>query len=192
MLETDVFGPRSLTSLTHLKLWRRVKRWRTGKTAIPCGNDEWRWEQMKLRWRECWRRKMYLILCFRSEGVNEALAPDSQRVIWGGLTLINPKLSPDSALQCVLQGSFRGGLFLSLILSTHTHTHTHTEWNSFKSAETLHYLWRNIGNVRFNFSNRLWLELWDFQLNHVKFIWWVCLDSFNSKIPIYIHKYLKH
>ncbi len=114
-----------------LKLWRRVKRWRTGKTAIPCGNDEWRWEQMKLRRRECWRRKMYLILCFRSEGVNEALAPDSQRVIWGGLTLINPKLSPDSALQCVLQGSFRGGLFLSLILSMHTHTHTHTHWVEF-------------------------------------------------------------
>lgn len=79
---------------------------------------------MKLRRRECWRRKMYLILCFRSEEVNEALSPDSPRVIWVGLTLINLKLSPDSALQCVLQGGFRGGLFLSLILSTHTHTHT--------------------------------------------------------------------
>jgi len=67
---------------------------------------------MKLRRRECWRRKMCLILCFRSEGANEALAPGTPRVIWVGLTLINIYLLPDSAVQCVLQGGFRGGLFL--------------------------------------------------------------------------------
>lgn len=97
---------------------------------------------MKLRRRECWRRKMYLILCFRSEGVNEALAPGTPRVIWVVLTLINIQLSPDSALQCVLKG-------VSMVVSfsdsfcLHTHTHTYTEWNSFQSAETLHYLQSN-------------------------------------------------
>lgn len=93
---------------------------------------------MKLSRRECWRRKMYLILCFRSEGVNEALAPDSPRVIWVGLTLINLYLSPDSALQCLLRG-------VSVVVSfSHSCcSHTHAERNSFQSAETLHYLWRN-------------------------------------------------
>ncbi len=127
MLETDLFGPRSLTSLIHLKLWRRVKRWRTGKTAIPCGNDEWRWEQMKLRRRECWRRTDVLDIMFQVRRGKWGFGTRLTEGYLGWPDTHNLKLSPDSALQCVLQGSFRGGLFShSFCPRTHTHTHTHT------------------------------------------------------------------